>query len=505
MKAALPVVSLALVLSACGPSPAAQFERAQASYAAHDYMAAKLDLVNLLQDKDAPPQARELLARAILAMGDGDGARTALGNIPAAARPKDYALLMGEAALLRGQPDEALDAVNGQQGAEAERIRALAHLAAGDRDAAAKAFAAGAASDERAPRLLSDYALFTLAQGDTAKARSLADRALKADPQSLDALLVNGQVATAQGDLARALVAYKKARMLYPDSLAAVAGEAATLGDLGRTDEMQKALQSAKGMIGSDGKLAYLQARAAAARGDWKTARNVLQTNEASLGDHDEATVLYAQALDALGQTEQARARLVPLVRKSPGNVTARRLLAAIQMKQGEAKEAAATLAPLAQAPTASAADQRLYARAAKAAGIPGSDTLAKKAVFPTPQALGAAVANADTAMKAGNWANAVALYEQILAVTDGKNPIMLNNLAYAQSQLGNKTVALEYALKALEYAPDNASVMDTAGWLLFETGSDKRRAVTLLEKAAGKAPGNQTITRHLATARAGA
>ncbi|MDE2563657.1 MAG: tetratricopeptide repeat protein [Sphingomonadales bacterium] len=497
MKHSCPL-ALAILLAGCGLSPQQKFDRAQDAYKAHDYLAAKLDLADVLQNDAANWKAGTLLIRSLLEMGDGDATKAALSRLDPAHRPKDYNLLLGEAELLRNQPDAALAAVADAKGAGAERIRAMALLANGDSKGASRAFEAGMAEDAKNPRLLSDYALFTLKEGDTAKARSLVDSALAADPQSLDALLVDGRVATAEGRLDKALASYSTANKAYPNSLAAIAGKAAVLGDLGRLAEMQKVLDSARGMVGSDGALAYLQARAAGARNDWQGARDILQANETALSGKSNATILYAQALEKLGLSEQARARLTPLVSREPGNAEARRLLAAIQMKQGDPKAAATTLAPLAGSKLASASDKRLYADAAKAAGLPNADALAKQARFPTPQSLAAAMANADTAMKRGNWANATAIYEDVLAATNGKNPLVLNNLAYAEGQLGKKDAALRHALAALGYAPKNASVMDTAAWLLYETGADKTRALKLLREAAAADPHNKTIGDHL-------
>jgi len=106
--------------------------------------------------------------------------------------------------------------------------------------------------------------------------------------------------------------------------------------------------------------------------------------------------------------------------------------------------------------------------------------------------------------MRQSNWGNAIAAYDRILAVTDGKNPLVLNNMAYAQGQLGNTAKALEFAEKAWRIAPAEPSVLDTLGWLLVDTGKDRARGLRLLREAAGKAPGNATIARHLREAEQG-
>jgi tetratricopeptide (TPR) repeat protein len=115
------------------------------------------------------------------------------------------------------------------------------------------------------------------------------------------------------------------------------------------------------------------------------------------------------------------------------------------------------------------------------------------------PQSLAAELARGDTALKAGNWQAAATAYRRILAQTDGKNVLVLNNYAYAQQQLGNNREALDLALRALKLAPDNPSVMDTAGVAAGDDGGDRNRALDLLREAARKAPQNKTIAEHLA------
>lgn len=494
-------LAVAVVLGGCGTDPQKQLDQAKAAFAQHDFVTAKLALGKVVDAQPNNWPALEMLARTTLALGDGEAAASELGHLPAANRPRDFADLLGEAALLRDKPELALQAIGARTDSAAQRIRALAAIARSDNAAAEKAFAAGAAPPDADARLLADYARFKLLSGDRAGARTLIDTALRRDPGSLDILLTQGQIATAEGNLAAALDAYAKAHAAYPDSLAAITGQAASLGDLGRTAEMQKLLDANAANAGHNLDFAYLQARAAAARNDWSSTHAILQSYERDLPTQDNATILYAQSLARLGQPEQGRALVAPIVTRHPEMVAARRVLAAIELQQGDGTAALETLRPLVSGPTATPADQRLAAEAAKSANSGDAAHLAQAATFPTPQALGAKLADADTAMRNANWANAAALYGQILGMTDGKNPMVLNNLAFAESQLGNKASALDHALTALKYAPNNPSVMDTAGWLLFETGKDRARARSLLADAARLAPQNATIARHLKAA----
>lgn len=493
--------ALALVLSGCGADPDTLLARAKQEFAANDYKAAQLDLATVLKARSNDAAALELHARTALALGDGETARASLGKLPAAGRPKDHALLLGEAALLRRDDKAAEAAVVADQSAEGWRVRAMAALLRGDEAGAESAFAKGEAAPGPRARLLADHARLKLHKGDVAGAQALVGQALQADGKSLDARLMEARLAVAQGDLGRAITLYDNVGKTWPGNLAALTGKAGVLGDLGRTKELNAVIDQASKAGVSAGDLAWLQARAAVADGDWKGAREVLQANEQALADRPEATLLNAQVLTKLGQPEQARAKLQPLLTKDPANMAVRRAIADAALAARDPAGAVEVLRPLANVPTASTADLRLLAEAARQAKAPDATALAARAKFPTPQQLARTLADADAALKARNWGNAITAYERIMAVTDGKNPLVLNNLAFAHDQVGNKQVALGYAERALRQAPQNASVMDTVGWLLVQTGGNKARALQLLRAASAKAPENATIRQHLEAA----
>ena len=496
----LPLLVLAAT-TACQPDINHRIGKAREAYDAHRYGDVREMLSPILSFDPANAEAGLLAARAALALGDGQAARGALTALPASRRPADYPVLLAEAHLLGGQPGQALAALGEDSTAEAERIRALAFIGRDQTEPARAAFERGMALRPLDARLAADYARFRLGTADVAGARSLIEAALGADPHSLDALLVKAQYATISGDTLAALDAYDRALRLYPSNLAAIAGKAGVLGDLGRTREMQQVLAITGGATGGNPTLAFVKARAAVAENDWRGARDILQANATLLRDNDAAAVLSAEVLAHLGQVEQARAVLAPVLTRSPGNVLARRELAKIELAQHDGKAAAETLAPLVGKPTSAPEDQRAYAAAAQLAGRPDATAAAADARYPRPQWLAANLALADTAMRAGRWAEASASYVNILGVTDGTNPLVLNNLAFAQSRLGNRAKALTYAERALKFAPNNASVMDTVGQLLIETRGDRGRALALLRRAAQAAPHNAAVRDHLAQA----
>ncbi len=500
---ALSALALALLTGGCGADPKASAAKARAEFAAHEYLAAQADLAAALAATPNDPALLELHARNALAMGDGIAAGASLERLASLRRPADFNRLSAEAALLRGQAQDALAALGDDKSAPGLRLRGLALLLGGDNAGALGAFEAGLAVDPSNAPILASLARLKLMGGDTAEARRLADRALAADGDLLDAMLVDGQIATAEGRLGNALAAYAKAGKRYPGNLAALTGQAGLLGDLGRTDELGTLLAGFQG-TSSDGTIAYLKARLASAKGDWGAVRDILQANEDKLKDRDDANVLYAQALTQIGQPEQARARLAPLLSRHPESVLLRRELAKAQIAGNDPAGAVKTLLPFASSKTASVEDLRLLAKAAEAAGDPNAAFFAARARYPTPQSLGQALGAADAAMKASNWGNAIRAYEQILALTDGRSALVLNNMAWAQSQVGNKDKALAFAQRAIAVAPEDPSVMDTLGWLLHEAGGNNGRALDLLRRAAQKAPQDAAIRAHLASAQRG-
>lgn len=496
----LSLLPLALALAGCADTPQEAFAKAQKEFAAHDYNAARIHLANALQGMPGDKAIILMQAKTLLALGDGEGARAAIGQLTGGQVPTgELAELAAEAALLRGQPDEALAVLGTMQGVEADRLRGLAAIKKGDTATAATMFARGKAAGGNA-RLFADYARLLLMSGDIAGAKDLADQAARLAPDGIDTLLLQGDLAVRSGDLNRALAVFERAGQLYPASLAPLIGRASVLGDMGRTKDMKPLVDRAAEAAPDDLSVAYLQVRLAALNKDWGAVRSRVQGLEAKLGPLDPIRQLYGEALLRLGQAQQAISQLQPIVRAMPANRAAIALLAEAQLAGGDARAALTTIRPLADSDIARSEELALAAKVAKAAGDPAATRYEARSRSPQPRVLGQDLADGDAAMRAGNWAGAVESYERILKATDGRNVVVLNNLAYAQTMLGNFGQARDYSARALKLAPENASVLDTAGWAAFKSG-DVAAAKGMLRKAAQLAPQNATIRAHLAEA----
>ncbi len=95
------------------------------------------------------------------------------------------------------------------------------------------------------------------------------------------------------------------------------------------------------------------------------------------------------------------------------------------------------------------------------------------------------------------DWDKAEAVYEQALALAPD-DPQVLNNFAYMLAVSERRLPdALIYISRALELQPENASYIDTRGWVLFKMGRTQE-ALSVLEKAAQLDDSNPEILEHL-------
>lgn len=494
-------LSALLLLAACADSPDELLAKAEAAYAANDFTVARLHATQALRDD---PQNRRLLliqARSLLALGDGEGAQSAIDRLAGGKRPGgELALLAAEAALLRRVPDSALAVLDGLVSPEGERLRAMAWLQKEDtgqaRAALERAVAAGGSA-----AVFADFARLELIEDRSDAALALLARAEKADPDLLAVLLVGGELHSRRGDPGKALGYFDRAVKGWPDNLAARTGRAAVLGELGRLDELEAALKPLEASMADNPDVRFLKARLALERKNWEEVRALVQPEESRLEAQDPLRLIYAEALLRLGRAELAIAQAGPIARAQRSNRHAAAVLAEAQLAAGDAKGALTTFRPIGSSPEARAEERALLARIAKAAGDPAAADLAARAAQPAAQALAADLAEADAAIRSGAWARAVTAYERILSVTDGRNVLVVNNMAYAQSMLGNHAKALDFADRARKLAPDNASVLDTGGMVRLRAGRDLPEALRLLRLAAQKDPANPAIRARLAEA----
>lgn len=106
--------------------------------------------------------------------------------------------------------------------------------------------------------------------------------------------------------------------------------------------------------------------------------------------------------------------------------------------------------------------------------------------------------------MEAGKWPEAIRIYEGLRSRLGDRDAALLNNLAWAYGEQGRYDRALPLAEKAWGLDRNNPATTDTLGWLLFKSGKDRARGLTLIEQASRGAPTDAQIRAHLQVAKGG-
>lgn len=106
--------------------------------------------------------------------------------------------------------------------------------------------------------------------------------------------------------------------------------------------------------------------------------------------------------------------------------------------------------------------------------------------------------------MQQEEWEQAIIIYEGLRSRLGNNDATILNNLAWAYSEVGEFDRAVPLARRAWSLDRDNPATADTLGWILYKSGTDRLRGLALLERAARGAPSDEAIRRRLEQARRG-
>jgi putative PEP-CTERM system TPR-repeat lipoprotein len=119
------------------------------------------------------------------------------------------------------------------------------------------------------------------------------------------------------------------------------------------------------------------------------------------------------------------------------------------------------------------------------------ADAFGKKWLADHPKDVPVRLYLGERALQARNYRSAAALYESVVA-HEPNNVIALNNLAWSAGQIGDPK-AIVYAERAARLAPESAVVLDTFGVLLASKG-DTAKGLEYLRKATTLAPDRHDI-----------
>jgi len=327
------------------------FEDALSRYEKNDDTGAVVQLKNALQQDSRLLQAQLLLGRAQLRQGNPTAAEAAFDSaIKLGADRSEIILLLAQAYLAQGKYRTLIDlspmaglSENSRQ--ELAILQAYAHMEAGDGARAETRLNEAAKAGKSAPLLVAQ-GMLQLRQGRLSQARALADQALAINPREATAWNLRASVDHMQGAAQNALDAYAKALEFMPKMVDARVARAGLLLDLGRMEDLGKALEGLKATNPEDPRGAYLNYVYLSRKGNAHGARAAL-LETAKLIDslppemvkrRDQFLMLGALAHYALKAHAKAQSYLEGYLHIHPDHAGARKLLGTIYLDEGKAE-----------------------------------------------------------------------------------------------------------------------------------------------------------------------
>ena len=467
-----------------------------------------LDLLQArLRQEPGDHEARRLLVRAYLDLGQGRAAEEALaplrgggaGAAPVLA-PADLAAL-GQALLLQGQFLRLIGSIDpgaakGKDTRPRAELSALvgeAHLNLGELKAARVRLAEARTLDPANTRALYGLARLALSDKDRAGAAALVEQALAVTPTDPKGLELKGDLAFLAGERATAEEAFGQAithrtnpgtlyykRAMVRIELKAFPGAAADLREARAQVHDFLGLDLAEGML-------------ALHRGDPQAAVPHLETFLKSAPSNPQGIYLASLALAQTGRHAEALRHLRPLLEAKETTAEVAMLQAEILLAQGRAREAEEALLPFTATAHPPALDQLIYrALAAQGRQAEAGEVLGQLAQQ-TPEQPAVALTLARDLAGGGDRAGARAQLERLLAAAPGN---LEAGLTLAQLDLleGAGTAALTRAQALAQAQPRDARVQTLLANALDATGdlpgarAAAERALASDPRAAGAA-----------------
>ena len=340
--------------------------------------------------------------------------------------------------------------------------------------------------------------------GNNDRAEGHFNQALDFDPDNLGALYNLGVIALSAADMNLAATRFEKLLNSHPAFLPGLVSLAAVLQQQNNLAEIRPRFMTAIDVAPNSIAPRVLMARMELADRQPDAALDVINAARELFPDEVGLDHLEGVVLRSKGQIEEALKSFSRAVVASPENATYVRDLASTLMKAGDIE--LANDLPLAALLHYEAAARKEWtravairlARARQAAGTGDATDSLERWLSDNPNDAGIRIMYAQLLEAKGDTGRAVEEYEKLHAVGE-LDATGMNNLAW-QYFLRGRSEAAVLAQQAHELTPDNGSITDTLGWILFNAG-ETERAVALLREAVNQSPGNTAIQSHLDSA----
>ncbi|MCB1748179.1 MAG: PEP-CTERM system TPR-repeat protein PrsT [Gammaproteobacteria bacterium] len=434
-------------------------------------------------------------------------------------KDNDKALEVAQA-LVEKNPESAL----------AENVLGYVRETAGDNGGAAQAYDKALQLDPKFHPARINLARLAIRAGDTATGRARFQEVLDSEPFHAFALMGMAALALQDNDLDEAERLWQVAREHNPDAVAPrllLAKHYRTRGNQPLAETMIKeAYRLAPYALQVQAEYAEIMLQG----GHFEEALEAAKALVERVPDSLPGLELLARVYNQLGDADNLTATLERAAEVAPEAVGTQVLLGRLAIRRKDFDQARAVADSLSKSGDGAAAGLELrgdvylaqdeledarkaylaaHEKTPTTANLLKLDQVERRLDRPTdrldrwlaehPDDLQARFARASYLQQQGTGKQAIPEYEKMIAER-GANPILLNNLAWLYHEAGDARAA-DVAKQAYDLAPKQPEIMDTYGWILFNTGKQEQ-GLDMLEKAHDAAPANPDIAFHVLHAR---
>jgi putative PEP-CTERM system TPR-repeat lipoprotein len=445
--------------------------------------AALIEVKNALQASPNDAQARVLLAKIYLRMGDPVNAESALLRArELGASGDDLDLMLAYARLSKGAFQDVLTQTENQTGTVSGTQRDLvsargdALLALEKFDEAEEAYDRVLASGPHA-MALRGKAVIALMRKQPEESRKLLDQALELDPKNDEIVTADAEWYLRQGKPEQARERFADAIELNPLKLIPRLGHIRASLSAGDTQAAVKEAEELKKLQPNSILVLFQDSVVQLAAGNYEAAKNSADRILAADRYHAGAMNVSGSSAYALGLYEQAAARLTNYLQVVPQDNQARMILAASLLRLKDAPTAKAVLRPLM---TSEPQDPRALALMGTAEALSGNNDAAVKyldkasALSPEDQTLRSQLGMVRIA--AGDSAKGVADLQQVIDLSPASGSGVDSReitLIVGLLKTGDFGAALENVQRLQKDHPDDARLFVLEG--VAHMGADEK------------------------------
>lgn len=512
LKSHIVFIFSVFLLFACGGVDDKQSVESAKKYIENNQLReASLELKNALQVNPKNAEARYLLARISLVIGDmasaakefrkaqesgWDEAQSQIGLMYAWVNSRNFKKVLDDIRIEESYSANARADLYG--------LKAFAEAASGYSGLAKESIKQGVALDEDAFHVLKTSSQFDIANGEFEFAKTQIKKALSLYKNNTELLILNAYLAMQNKNNLVAAEIFEKIISLEPEYLVTFNGRRARLG-LARLEIQNKNLEHAKNILApllrqnpNDPKVNYIGGLLSFSQADFDRAEERVLKVLKVAPEHQKSLLLFGSINFAQKDYEQAAYYIGKYLQLEPSNTSARKLLGRAYILLGQHKEAQKALRPGLQE---NKNDAELLALVGLSQ-LQGGDV--ESGIVDLEKALAAAPASnalrselAKAYISTGETEDAIDQLAKIVAEGGNKNQaeVMMVSAYLRAKQYDD---AINVVLDILERSPQDTSVVALVG-NVFAASGDRAEARKYFDKALTIEPGNFQATMLLA------